>query len=129
MGEDVHVVQYVGRLLAQAPLFGGDKPASFSSRRSSTLLEDVKGKLATKTNSSGSIVSGSRSLAAWRTATGVSSPSGTTNATTPRSPSRSKVVHAADATPSISPSASVTSTSDILTPCRLMTRSERPTYT
>ena len=32
------------------PAFGGDKPASFSSRRSSTLLEDVKGKSATKTN-------------------------------------------------------------------------------
>jgi len=50
MGGNVHVVQYVGRLLAQAPAFGGDKPASFSSRRSSTLLEDVKGKSATKTN-------------------------------------------------------------------------------
>ena len=37
-------------LTAQSPTFGGDKPASFSSRRSSTLLEDVKGKLATKTN-------------------------------------------------------------------------------
>ena len=37
-------------LTAQAPSVGGDKPASFSSRRSSTLLEDVKGKSATKTN-------------------------------------------------------------------------------
>ena len=44
---DLHITQ---ALTAQAPSFGGDKPASFSSRRSSTLLEDVKGKSPTKTN-------------------------------------------------------------------------------